>query len=334
MGYSQWPASGVSAVSSFIQSASPLLVAGSAQIPKKTIRIEALMCGGGGGGGNPGGGGFGGLFVIEIPNPGCLLYLDHVIGAGGLGGDSSTYAQRGGTTAVYCNGTLLAAVGGGGAGTSRTATDPVNGFPSMGKYGGCGGARGLGGRPPLGKIIWTPFDAIEPASTPQIFVPVVDFVNPVGLPYGSGGWGATRTPSATFPMPGGGGIFAQNQAVIDAYSAGYMGGGGGFNQDTVGTPRTGAPGGSLESVSVWGLTGFAGGIGGTSTGSTTNAGGGGGGGGMLGAGSNGGPSQNLAAYTYGQGGLGGGGGGGHWSLLGAGGKGGDGFIMYRFYIGR
>lgn len=330
MANSQWPMSaGGGVIKTFTQS-TVIQSSGSILIPRKTIRIEALMCGGGGGGGGVGGGGFGGLFVIEIPNPGILKYLDHIIGSGGLGGDSSTRAQRGGTTKVLHNGSLLAAVGGGGAGTSYSSNDPAIGPSSSGLYGGGGGARGYGGRPPLGKIIWTPFDAFEPLTSPQIFVPTVDFIHPHALPYGSGGFGGTNTPSVNHPMPGGGGSFSTN--TLTAQSSGVLGGGGGLNQDTVGAARTGAPGGSLASISIWGLTGFAGGLGGVSTGVTTNAGGGGGGGGMLGAGQDGGPSQNLASYLLGQGGNGGGGGGSHISNLGTGGKGGDGFIVYRFYL--
>ena len=85
-------------------------------------------------------------------------------------------------------------------------------------------------------------------------------------------------------------------------------------------------GGSMPGITIWGLTGFAGGASATGTGSGAS---GGGGGGFLSAGGNGvvGPSQ-----TGGAGGNGGGGGGaGSASGSSKGGNGGNGFVILRFY---
>lgn len=115
-----------------------------------------------------------------------------------------------------------------------------------------------------------------------------------------------------------GGLPGSNAAGTD----GGIGSGGGSAGGT-GTGYLSGDGGNLAGVTVWGMTGYAGGAGATSN-PTTGYAGGGGGGGMLAAGGAG------AINAAGAGGNGGGGAGGGISS-GHRRAGGSGFAVFRFY---
>lgn len=263
-------------------------------VPPGTKRIEALLCGGGGGGGTNCGGGFGGLQIYSIPVTGSALAL--VVGTGGIAN------ARGGTTAVSSDGILRAAVGGGGAGSNAVVS-------SCGIFGGSGGGTsgainiGVGGAPFSTNYLWSALDVLARTGTQA------GSLLSLASPYGCANLGT-------------GALAGVVNAGVDGAS-GY-GGGGNYTSPNVGGGSTttnsgglgggGGPGGSLATLSIWGLTGF---VGGTQNGSY-----GGGGGGVLGAGANAVPATNGGA-----GGNGGGGGGGGTSP----GAGGNGFAMFRFY---
>ena len=274
-----------------------LLTSQRVEVPPGTKRIEALGCGGGGGGGttNAGGGGFGGASICEIPLTG--FPLDLVIGAGGMPGNI------GGTTSVSSGGTLYAAWGGGGHGNGGNGRYSGGGGGSTG-----GGAGGAGGPPFRPNYLWS---AAEACTLNSLYVP--------GRMYASA--------TAFIPFAPGSGAVASGIGGVNA-AMGYGGGGGGGG-DVNGSGGGGYPGPncdfggggggygragtSLTSVSMWGLTGFAGGALATA---------GGGGGGLLAAGT------AASGTTGGNGGLGGGGGG-------AGtvpGTAGAGLVVLRFYF--
>lgn len=300
MGAFDYGSASGSAISKYVQSAT-LLTSGSISAPAGTKRIEAMLCGGGGGGGAAaGGGGFGGCQIFEIPVTG--YQLDYVIGAGGA------VSTRGGTTTVSSASELFAAVGGGGAaGSGNGLFGGGGGGGANNQIGGCGAA-------PFAyrKLIWSALDsAPRTGCAPGTVLTIAaSFYAPATL--GQAGWTVASCPGtdAVLGWGGGGGGGA----------AGCSAGAGGGGSFVVATPGAGGGahnnqnGGSMATISAWGLTGFAGG--------TLNASGGGGGGGMLAAGSNG------AANTGGAGGLGGGGGGGGATT---GGVGGAGFVIFRFY---
>lgn len=264
-------------------------------VPPGTQRIEALLVGGGGAGGgnNGGGGGFGGAAIIEIPITGASLQV--VIGAGGTGAGGR--GPSGSPTYIVSAGTRYAEVGGGGGGTSNNyATSGGSAARSGGGGGGVwnsttswysnGGVTGVGGAPPIGKLLWTAY----PQESQAVFlndVGPLTFIGPSGA--GAPASVAWNTPvSSNYFVPGGNGSFGGGggcgAGLLGGYGAGGSSfgggsptrntagnwGGGGAASDVTGT------GGSLASVSVWGFTGGAGG--------TTVGLGGGGGGGMFGAG--------------------------------------------------
>ena len=303
---------------------------GRVYVPPNTVRIEALLCGGGGAGGSLGlygaGGGFGGLSIFELP---LFQYFDVVVGAGAASVVNSS-GPRGGTTTVGIGVQVFAAVGGGGSGGNNTLEN------QCGLYGGGGGGLvyasttnlASGGAPFPGKLLWAPFPVDFKAvlingmlTTPGMqAVPSVaqSFIIPASANvYGGGGGGAYAiavnggfiTGSASY---GGGGAFG----AAAPGSSGVMGGGGGGSD---GSTFINGPGGSLSSISIWGLTGFAGGL-------STGLYGGNGGGGMLSAGA------TTASSSGGAGGNGGGGGGGGCANFGPSGAGGNGFIVFRFYF--
>lgn len=299
-------------------------------VPAGTKRIEALLCGGGGGGcwNNGASGGFGGLQIYEIPITG--YNLDVIIGAGGTG-TAAIIGNRGGTTLVSSIGTVYAAVGGGGAGSAYGAYS-VN---QSGLYGGSGGglpfattyAAGNGGAPfNLAKLIWS---ALDTQSWPTA-IKYVSNTTDLFLPFAVGGIGSAGAKGLT--GWGNGGNAVPSTGVIDGSPGGgcagwtangskpYFGAGSGASTGS----NTSHPGGSLTSVTVWGLTGFAGGLGATGVGAGAS---GAGGGGMLAAGDN----AVVGTGAAPNGGNGGGGGAGAAGTVGKGGDGGNGFAVFRFY---
>lgn len=293
--------------------------------PPGTQRIEALVCGGGGSGAtNGGGGGFGGLAVMGIPVTG--MPYDIVVGAGGTGGGPGNPSQ------VWSAGMMYAEVGGGG-GASVNQYNAATYNNRLGRSGGGGGGAttqwfgGNGGSPPIGELLWYFAPTLSSFSWGQRHNNYPEYVygstsnaglgayqnsnyvnyqmNATRGSLGGGGGGGCQ---GLAPAPGGGGGGGDSDK---GYTGGDLGGGGGAMQN-----GAVANGGSLTSISIWGITGKAGGTG--------TAGGAGGGGGLLGAGANG--SYTLGAhigfhpdvwdyaylvnYTGGDGGDGGGGGGG------------------------
>jgi hypothetical protein len=338
--------------------------------PPGTKRIEALMCGGGGAGTvQGGGGGFGGLAVMGIPVTGHPYSI--VVGAGGTGGGPGSPSQ------VWSAGMMYAEVGGGG-GAFVYVYNAATHNNRLGRSGGCGAGAttqnfgGHGGSPPIGDLLWyfaptlasfswgqrnNNYPEYAYGSTSNAGLGAYQNSNYVnyqlaatrGSLGGGGGGGCQGQP----PAPGGGGGGGDSDKGI---TAGNLGGGGGA--DNVGNVTAG---GSLTSVSIWGITGKANGNG-------VN-GGSGGGGGLLGAGLNG--SYTLGAhigfhpdywdwaylvnYIGGDGGDGGGGGGGvhyppaqtinydvdhnlvyAWMNVAGpdlrGGNGGNGFVILRFFF--
>lgn len=320
---------GGASISSYTQTA-VISTSQTVAVPAGTKRIEALLCGGGGSGcwSNGASGGFGGLQIYEIPITG--YDLDVIIGAGGTG-TASTMGNRGGTTSVASGGTVYAAVGGGGAG-SVSVYHSVN---QAGLYGGSGGGisyaasypAGSGGAPfNLAKLIWSALDS-QPWSTA---IKYVSNTTDLFLPFAGGGVGSAGAKGLT--GWGNGGNAIPTSGVID----GSPGGGCAGSTVTGSKPYFGAgsgavtgssishPGGSLTSVTVWGLTGFAGGLGATGVGTGAS---GAGGGGMLAVGGN----AVVGTGAAPNGGNGGGGGAGSAGTVSKGGDGGNGFAVFRFY---
>ena len=344
--------SGVSAgsISRYIQT--PVIFSSrTIAVPPGTQRIEALLVGGGGGGGNNaslqwgggGGGGFGGAAVIEIPITGTGLVV--IIGAGGV------TDTKGGSTSITSAGTIYALVGGGSAGAHANANGPsgVSGASAGGGGGGGGGNQGFGGPgggPPIGKLLWSIYPQTGnphaySASTGNYYnanslqgaggwagtvaqgVSSTYYEGKIGcLGAGGGGGGGSSVAQTNYNWfgglgaPGGGGGGVYQSSGWGRAGDGYYGGGGGGG-------GYGGSGGSLTSVSIWGFTGYSGGI-------LTTSGGGGGGGGLFGAGVG---TNNV--LIGGVGGLGGGGGGGginNTATLNNGGVGGNGAAVIRFYL--
>jgi len=364
--------SALGTISRYIQTPT-ILTSQTIAVPPGTQRIEALLCGGGGGAGRQqsGGGGFGGVGVFLIPITGQPLVV--TIGAGGVGQTATVTQTAGSPTYVTSGKIMYAAIGGGGAGVwSNVGASAKNG--SLG--GGGGGVNtnynstgGMGGGPPFGQLLWyaaNQFGAtstvIPKTNTFTIYTGVDNTVNiyPTSGPLGAGLGGdnvfLTAGPQAGLNGCGGGG----GSANSGFGQAGGEGGGGGGATNTSGSASAvggngssgggggsagqgtspffpaGGNGGSLASVSIWGYTGFAGGVGTAQVAQNwINAAGGGGG--MLSAGSNG--STTFSNPKGGDGGLGGGGGGGGGynynsgsPINGDGGAGGNGFAVFRFYL--
>lgn len=328
-------------------------------VPSGVQRIEALLVGGGGGGTYGNGGGFGGAAIIEIPVTGSPLSV--VVGAGGVPG------ARGGTTKVYSAGTLYGAVGGGGGanGSSYYRYVPAGKLGGGGAGATMGYISGMGGLPPIGKLIWTcyPGDSAENvyvnngldghgifAYSSSQYAPGNVYYSatvPTGAGQGSRYWysnasnqGVVMTPTAgSFGGGGGGGTYAVRPSYGggggDGGSGVFGGGGSGRAYQWDANYQSGGSGGSLTAMEpVWGYTGKAGG-----SGLSYYSSAGGGGGGLLSAGSNYGTyGYNSSTETYyatgGNGGNGGGGGGGGivTGTLGGYGSGGDGFAAIRFYF--
>lgn len=320
---------GGGSITSYTQSAT-ITTSQTVSVPAGTKRIEALLCGGGGSGcwNNGASGGFGGLQIYEIPITGASL--DVVIGAGGTG-TASTMGNRGGTTTVSSNGTLYAAVGGGGAGSSSPNRDTKQ----HGMYGGCGGGIAFSSSYPAGSgsapfnssnLIWSAIDTQPWHST----VKYVSNTTDLYLPFASGGIGSEGAKGLN--GWGNGGNAVPSSGVIDGSPGGgcagttstgskpYFGAGSGAASGS----STSHPGGSLASLTVWGLTGFAGGTGATGVGTGAS---GAGGGGMLSAGGN----AVVGTGAAPNGGNGGGGGAGSAGTSNKGGDGGNGFVVFRFY---
>lgn len=291
------------ALSKYTQS-NPTQVNGSMATPNGVKRIEALLCGGGGGGGIYGGGSFGGLAVIELPVvPNSTISWQ--IGAGGSPG------QRGGTTTVSVGGMVVGAVGGGG---SASGAGPA----SLGYFGAAGGPYGLasmantsggdGGAPPLGKLVWTPWQhlvggvvggtrdyggqGVAASSGSPGFFGAGSAGPGQGFYSGSLGGSYTINPfQQTLVQPalaGAGGVFAYTYGNVTAGAAGqshsangavggFGGGGGGATCDgntfaaNANGAASGGSGGSMASVTVWGLTGYVGGLGSSTISSSTTA---------------------------------------------------------------
>jgi hypothetical protein len=344
----QGPGTGVVAgtISRYIQTP-VLFTSQTIAVPPGTQRIEALLVGGGGAGTSEGaGGGFGGSAIIEIPVTGSPLQV--VIGAGGTGTNSASTNTAGSPTYVISAGTRYAEVGGGGCGVSGNNTIGLAGSRFNGRSGGGGGGgrytestsldvtsyAGSGGGPPIGNLLWS----IYPAGSSQYITPSSSNFSNVYIPvYAPGIGGFTTDPSGSSRgygmgangILGGGGGGGNGTSGFTGVSPGYGGGGGGntgsiyagqngnFGGGGGGSNFSGANGGSLTSVSIWGFTGGAGGTGNVS-------GGGGGGGGLFGDGT----SANSALGR--NGGLGGGGGGG--GNNNTSGSGGTGAAVIRFYL--
>lgn len=323
----------IGTVSKYVQT-SPITSTRTISVPPGTQRIEALICGGGGAGGSTGGG-FGGMGVFLIPVTGQPLVV--TIGAGGTW--SGGAGTRGSPTYITSANTVYALIGGGAGGMGGNTSTY---FPGPGG-GGTGGYNqdigSPGGAAPVGQLLWS---SSNPNGLTNLRWKTVWLAGGGGQNvsisgYGSGGNGGE--PSAQDYDPGtqvttvyanlqpqygqlGGGngghsyyyqpYQTTNQTALPGTGAGFAqnasagSGGGGCGSTYYGA--TG--GGSMTSVSVWGLTGFAAGGAGT---------GGGGGGGMLSAGS-------------GQTGGNGGGGGGAQVSAASGGTGGNGFAVIRFYL--
>jgi hypothetical protein len=335
--------------------------------PPGTKRIEALMCGGGGSGSpSSGGGGFGGLAVMGIPVTGHPYSI--VVGAGGTNGYAGSPSQ------VWSAGMMYAEVGGGGGAyfyqynaatyENRNGRSGGSGAGSYSQYFG-----GNGGTPPIGNILWYYAPATaninwfgRNTAYPQGLYGTSNagwgaYYNAnssgfsLGSTHGSNGGGGGGGSAGVGPSYGGGGGGGEH-----SYSSGLLGGGGGAM-----TNGSVAAGGSLTSVSIWGITGKANGNG-------VN-GGAGGGGGLLGAGLSGSYTLGehigfhpdvwdwayLVNYIGGDGGDGGGGGGGayypppqyinyniyqeftqEWKNVAGpnlrGGNGGNGFVILRFFF--
>lgn len=305
----------IGSISRYIQT--PLITTSQTiAVPPGTQRIEALLVGGGGSGQGynglaGGGGGFGGAAIIEVPITGQPLQV--TIGAGGVANTANDNNNTAGSpTYVVSAGTRYAEVGGGGQGQASviSAAYYVGGTGRSGGSGGglnpfsggynLGSRGGMGGGPPIGKLLWSIYPQTSSSSVAQTStstnyaIPIAPSIAGLGgQPYGGGfpgslgggGGGAYFAP----PAPGGGGGQYNGTATL---------GGGSLY---------GTTGGSLTSVTIWGYTGYAGGANG-------------GGGGLFGAGS---------GVTGGLGG--GGGGGGSGTALDAG-NGGAGAAVIRFYL--
>jgi len=306
-------------------------------VPEGVKRIEALLCGGGGGGGlagqNGGGGGFGGLAIIEIPVTGSPLQV--VIGAGGAAGTNTepTNGGDGSPTYIVSAGTRYAEVGGGGGGGGVVNGASTPGWPGNGRSGGGGGGAsqnssyisngGDGGPAPIGNILWTWAPNTLRKQLGSMISPRFPYQIAV---FTTTAEGATRYVQTT----AGAGSPTENSIAMGGDGALGGGGGGAFSNPGCGggngTPsipggggalgRSGSAGGSMASVTIWGITGKAGGA--------SFDGNGGGGGGMLEPGT----LDNWWAGG-GSGGLGGGGGAGGVSRCGSGGAG---FAVIRFYF--
>jgi hypothetical protein len=284
--------------------------------PAGTKRIEALIAGGGGsGGGNTGGGGFGGLAVMGIPVTGRPY--DIVVGAGGINSAPGNPSQ------VWSAGMMYAEVGGGGGHGAGEAKNGRSGGSGSGS--GSQNFGGHGGAPPFGELLWyyaPTYSNITWQPRNTAYPETVYGTNNAGFgAYYNGNSGTYALQAIRGSLGGGGG--GGSAAIGPAYgggggggeptyggTAGNLGGGGG-SMSNGGVYA----GGSLTTVSIWGITGKANGNGAN--------GGAGGGGGLLGAGVTG--SYTLGAligytsdwdpiyyvnYTGGDGGDGGGGGGG------------------------
>jgi hypothetical protein len=306
-------------------------------VPEGVKRIEALLCGGGGGGGlanNGGGGGFGGLAIIEVPVTGSPLQV--VIGAGGAAGTSTqpTSGGDGSPTYVISAGTRYAEVGGGGGGAGYIYNYGTPGWPGNGRSGGGGGGAsngngyysngGDGGPAPIGNILWTwaPNTLRKLAGSTsggyRYHYQIPEFASSISgaARYVQTTAGAGTPNSTTLGMGGDGALGGGGGG---AYVNPGCGGGNGNPSIPGGAGalgNSGTAGGSMASVTIWGITGKAGGASYDSNG--------GGGGGMLSAGT----TYNWWAGG-GSGGLGGGGGAGAITEPGSGGAG---FAVIRFYF--
>lgn len=241
----------------------PTQVNGSMATPNGVKRIEALLCGGGGGGGQYGGGSFGGLAVIEIPVvPNATISWQ--VGAGGSPG------SRGGTTTVAVGGMVVAAVGGGGSATG-------GGAGSLGYFGAAGGPYGYagmgntsggdGGAPPVGRLIWTPWQHLvggviggTAGSVPRDYGGTA-LAAASGFPgfFGAGNAG----PGQGFYNGSSGGSYTINPYQVTSPAASLAGAGGAFAWCYGNV--TAAPGGAGQALGCTGATGGFGGGGGGAT---------------------------------------------------------------------
>lgn len=302
-------------ITGYTQSAT-LTTSQTVTVPAGTKRVEALLCGGGSSGG------FGGLQVYAIPLTGASYNL--IVGAG-LGS-----AGVGGETSVSSNNMKYAAVGG------YFASSGIVGWPPFNKS----------------TLLWSALDNIAPVGA------YAGLLSGTGTWYQLGGAAASQYANGQSGQSGYGGSTGANSPSLGAgsYAGGNGAAAGDVNQATNGTANAnaangnagggggyggqafqsnggnGGNGGSLTGVSIWGLTGFAGGLGATNAGYNSSnyggGGGGGGGGGMLGAGTN---APAAVANSTSGGGNGGNGGGGSGHGTAGSGTAGNGFAIFRFY---